>query len=109
MAKLDFTDANFDTDVLKSDKPVLVDFWAEWCGPCRIQGPIVEQLSNEVGDKYKIGALDVDAHTATAQKYNILSIPTLMIYKNGRVAWQGVGVQQKERLLEELQKAETAS
>ncbi len=109
MAKLDFTDANFESEVLKSDKPVLVDFWAPWCGPCRVQGPIVEQLSNEVGDKYKIGALDVDANTATAQKYSILSIPTIMIYKNNRVLWQGVGLQQKERLLEELQKAETAS
>ena len=109
MAKLEFTDANFDADVLKSSKPVLVDFWAEWCGPCRIQGPIVEQLSNGVGDKYKVGALDVDANTTTAQKYNILSIPTLMIYKNGRVLWQGVGLQQKERLLEALQQAEAAS
>lgn len=109
MAKLDFTDANFDSEVLKSDKPALVDFWAEWCGPCRVQSPIVEQLSNDVGDKYKVGALDVDANMATAQKYSILSIPTTMIYKNGRVVWQGVGVQQKERLLEALQQAETAS
>lgn len=109
MAKLEFTDANFATEVIKSEKPVLVDFWAAWCGPCRIQGPLVEQLSNEVGDKYKVGAMDVDANMATAQGYNILSIPTIMIFKGGRVVWQGVGVQQKERMLEELQKAETVS
>lgn len=105
MAKMEITDANFDITVLKSDKPVLVDFWATWCGPCRIQGPIVEQLAGEVGDKFVVGAMDVDANSATAQKYNILSIPTLMIYKNGAVVWQGVGVQQKDRLLDELNKA----
>lgn len=109
MAKLDFTDANFATDVMKSDKPVLVDFWAAWCGPCRIQGPLVEQLAEEVGDKYKVGAMDVDANMATSQSFNILSIPTIMIFKGGRVLWQGVGVQNKEKMLEELQKAESAS
>lgn len=108
MPKLDFTDANFESEVLKSDKPVLVDFWAAWCGPCRMQGPIVEQLANELGDAYKVGALDVDANPHTAQSYGILSIPTIMIFKAGRVAWQGVGVQDGGRLKEELEKAAAA-
>ncbi len=105
MAKLEFTDANFDAEVLKSDTPVLVDFWAAWCGPCRIQGPFVEQLANETGGQFKIGALDVDANQETARAYSILSIPTIMIFKNGKVAWSGVGVQQKETMLAELKKA----
>lgn len=105
MAKLVITDANFETEVLKSDKPVLVDFWATWCGPCRVQGPIVEQLASEVGDKYKVGALDVDANPMTAQKFNILSIPTLLVFKKGVVVWQGIGLTQKDGLLEGLRKA----
>lgn len=105
MEKLTFTDANFDTEIIRSDKPVLVDFWATWCGPCRVQGPIVEQLAGEVGDTYKIGALDVDANPITAQKFNILSIPTLLVFKKGVVIWQGIGLTQKDALLENLKKA----
>lgn len=106
MAKLSITDANFDAEVLRSDKPVLVDFWATWCGPCRVQGPIVEQLAGEVGDQYKVGALDVDANPVTAQKFNIMSIPTLLVFKKGAVVWQGIGLTQKDALLEGLKKAD---
>lgn len=104
MPHLTFTDSNFEEEVLKSDKPVLVDFWATWCGPCRIQSPIVEELAKEVGDKYKIGAIEVDANPKTTQTFTILSIPTLMIFQNGKTIWRSSGLTQKDRLLEELKK-----
>ncbi|MFH1171473.1 MAG: thioredoxin [bacterium] len=107
MAHITLTDAAFEQEVLKANKPVLVDFWATWCGPCRIQSPIVEELANEVGDRYAIGAIDVDANPATSQKYNILSIPTLMIFQHGKIVWRSSGLTQKDRLLEELNKLST--
>lgn len=99
-----FTDDNFEQEVLKSDKPVLVDFWAAWCGPCQMMGPIVEELAEELKDKYKIGKLNVDENRGTAAKYNVMSIPTLIIFKGGEVVKQLVGVQAKENLKEELEK-----
>lgn len=104
--KKEFTDSNFQEEVLKSSKPVLVDFWATWCGPCRVQGPIVEELSNEVGEKFLIGGLDVDANMQTAQGYQILSIPTLAIFKNGQIVWRQSGLTAKDVLFEALQKAQ---
>lgn len=104
MSHTTFTDSNFEQEVLKSDKPVLVDFWATWCGPCRVQSPIVEELANEVGDRYKIGAIEVDANPKMAQSFNILSIPTLMIFHKGNTVWRSSGLTQKERLLDELKK-----
>ena len=100
----DVTDQNFESDALKSDKPVLVDFWAVWCGPCQVQGPIVEDVAASMGDKAKILKLNVDENPATAQKYGIMSIPTLMIFKNGLVVKQFIGVQSKDTLLSELNK-----
>ncbi|OGI17511.1 MAG: thioredoxin [Candidatus Moranbacteria bacterium RIFCSPHIGHO2_02_FULL_40_12b] len=101
---MEFTDQNFNQEVLKSDKPVLVDFWAPWCGPCQIMGPIIEDLANEVGDKYKAGKLNVDENGATASKYGIMSIPALKIFKGGKVVKEFVGVQAKETLKGELEK-----
>jgi thioredoxin 1 len=99
-----FTDQNFDQEVIKSDKPVLVDFWAAWCGPCQMMGPIIDELAEKMTDKVKIGKLNVDENRETAGKYNVMSIPTLIIFKDGKIAKQLVGVQAKESLEEELEK-----
>ena len=97
---LEFTDANFATEVLKSDKPVLVDFWAPWCGPCKMVGPIVEKLAGELGESIKIGKLNVDDNPATAQEYGVMSIPTMLIFKGGKVAGSTMGFQPEPRLRE---------
>lgn len=97
----EFTDQNFDQEVLKSEKPVLVDFWAPWCGPCQLMGPVIEELAQEVGT-VKIGKLNVDDHPATAQKYEILSIPTMKLFKGGQVVQEFVGVQSKSDVLKAL-------
>jgi thioredoxin 1 len=98
----DVTDQSFDTEVLQSPVPVLVDFWAVWCGPCQVQGPIVEEVATAMGNKAKVVKLNVDENPANAQKYGIMSIPTLMIYKNGNVVKQFIGVTSKEALINEL-------
>ena len=102
--EMQFTDQNFQAEVIKSDKPVLVDFWAAWCGPCQMMGPIIEELAKEVGDKYKVGKLNVDENRETAAKYSVMSIPTLIIFKGGQPVKQLVGVQAKENLKKELEK-----
>jgi len=104
MSEVKLTDKTFEEEVLKSDTPVLVDFWAEWCGPCKMQGPIIEELAKDYEGKAKIGKLDVDANPNMAQKHGVLSIPTLIIFKGGEVVWQGIGLQQKEALAAELDK-----
>jgi thioredoxin 1 len=101
---MQFTDQNFEDEVLKSEKPVLVDFWAEWCGPCQMMGPIIEELAKELEGKFKIGKLNVDENREIAGKYGIMSIPTLIIFKDGKEAKQLVGLQSKEGLKEELEK-----
>jgi len=102
MAK-QFTDSNFDADVLKSDKPVLVDFWAEWCGPCRMIGPIVDELHTEYDGKAVIGKLNVDENPEVAAKYGVRSIPTLLIFKDGQLVDKQVGVVAKSALVKKLE------
>lgn len=104
MADVTITDANFDEQVVKNTKPVLVDFWAVWCGPCQVQGPIVEELAAAMGDKILVGKLNVDENPQVSQKYGIMSIPTIMIFKGGTVVKQFIGVQSKETLTSELNK-----
>jgi len=92
------TDSNFQTDILGSDKPVLVDFWAEWCGPCRMIAPALEEIAGQLGNKVKIVKLNVDENPNTAAKYGIMSIPTLMLFKNGEIASRQVGAAPKQKL-----------
>ncbi len=97
------TDSNFDAEVLKSDLPVLVDFWAPWCGPCRMVGPIVEQLATELQGKLKVVKVNTDENQSVAVRYGIRSIPTLGIFKNGKVVDSVVGAVPKQYLQEKVQ------
>ena len=92
------SDASFEQDVLKSDKPVLLDFWAEWCGPCKMIGPILEELSTEYGDKIQIAKMNVDENQVVPVQFNIRGIPTLILFKGGAVAAQKVGALSKSQL-----------
>ena len=102
---LNITDANFASEVLKSKVPVFVDFWAPWCGPCQMIGPIVEELSTEyTAQQIKIVKVDVDQNQETAGKYQVMSIPTFLVFKNGEVADKLIGGVQKEKLKEMIEK-----
>ncbi len=97
-----FTDDNFESEVLKSDVPVLVDFYAEWCGPCKMMAPAIDELAKEYEGKWKVGKFDIDANPEHAQKYGIQSIPTVMFFKGGEVVDKVIGFQSKEALAAKL-------
>ena len=98
MSVLNITDTNFESEVLSSEQPVLIDFWASWCGPCRMLSPVIDKIADEVSD-IKIGIVNVDEQTELARQFGVMSIPTLVVMKNGQVTQQSVGVQPKEAIL----------
>ncbi|HXL68213.1 MAG TPA: thioredoxin [Xanthobacteraceae bacterium] len=100
MAVAKASDSSFEADVLKSAEPVLVDFWAEWCGPCRVISPIVDEVAGELHGKLKVVKVNVDENPATAAKYGIMSIPTLMIFKNGAMAARQIGALPKAKIVQ---------
>jgi len=100
--ELEFSDDSFETEVINSDVPVLVDFWAPWCGPCKMIAPIVEEIAGEYGDKLKVGKVNTDDNQQTAMKYGIMSIPTLMIFKGGEVSERIIGAQSKQFITEKI-------
>ncbi len=103
MSVIEITDASFDAEVAKSAVPVLVDFWAVWCGPCRMIAPVVEELSKEYAGKVKFGKVNVDDNNGTAVNFGIRSIPTLLIFKNGEIKGQIVGAVSKEKIKSEIE------
>jgi thioredoxin 1 len=105
MKPVEITDENFETEVIKSDKPVLIDFWAVWCGPCKLIAPIVEELAAEYDGKVKVGKLDVDSNQQTSIKFGVRSIPTLLLFKNGNLKDTIIGAVPKSKIVEKLNAA----
>ena len=103
MAISDVTDATFEQEVIKSDRPVLVDFWAEWCAPCRMLAPVVQEIAEELGDRIRVYKLDLDTNPQTPARYNVRAVPTLLFFRNGEVADQLVGAVPKARIVEKLE------
>jgi len=96
------TDGNFESEVISADKKVLVDFWAEWCGPCRMVAPVVEDIAGEYGDQIKVAKLNVDENQSTASRYGIMSIPTMLVMEDGKVVDKLVGYMPKDKLVSKL-------
>lgn len=103
MSVLKITKENFETEVMKSDKPVLLDFWASWCGPCKMVAPIIEEIAGETEGAAKIGKVNVDEEQELAQAFKVMSIPTLVVIKNGKVVESSVGVKPKQAILSMIQ------
>jgi thioredoxin 1 len=103
MALVTITDDNFEEEVIKSDKPVLIDFWATWCGPCRLIAPIVEEMAKEYDGKVKIGKLDVDSNQQSSIKYGVRSIPTLLLFNNGEIKETIIGAVPKAQIVQKLE------
>ncbi len=102
-AAMEVTDATFEAEVLKSETPVLVDFWAEWCGPCKALGPTIDAIAGEMADKLKVCKLDVQENPGTASKYGVASIPTIILFKDGEPAERLVGLQPKQSIVSKLE------
>lgn len=103
--EMKFTSENFETEVLKSEVPVLVDFYADWCGPCKMMGPVVEELAEEYAGRAKVGKLNVDESDDIAAKYRVMTIPTILVLKNGEVNAKFIGIQDKHKLMDALNEA----
>lgn len=102
MAVIEITEHNFEQEVLKSEIPVLVDFWASWCGPCKMMAPVVEEISKEVNGKAKVCKVNIDDYPGLATKYQVMSIPTFLIFENGKVKNMTVGVQDKNDIISKI-------
>ena len=102
MSVLKIDEKNFENEVLKSDKPVIIDFYADWCGPCKMMSPIIDEISDELGDKVKVRKINTDENLGLAQKYGIMSIPTIMIIKNGEISKTFIGVTDKDEIIKEV-------
>mgnify|MGYP003623215544 CR=1 FL=1 len=105
MSALKITKANFEQEVMQSGKPVLLDFWASWCGPCKMVGPTVEEVSEETADQAKVGKVNVEDESELARKFRVMSIPTFILFKNGKVVKKAVGVQSKEDMMGMIQES----
>lgn len=104
MSVLKITKENYETEVLKSDKLVLIDFYADWCGPCKMMSPIIDEIAEEVGNKIKVGKINVDENQELAMEYEVMSIPTIIILQNGEVKNSFVGAREKEEIISYLEK-----